>query len=292
MQITNRFLLAIINSYQSEWSKGHPQLCTNSEQKDECDYGRLQLRNKTISGIGFDLYDKKVLEIGCGHGGICIYASMVGAKEVIGIDLSDEALSSAEALKSKIEDETNNVLPVQFKKMEAENLKFDEDKLDVIIADNVFEHVDNIPIVMKECGRVLKPGGRIVIPNFPSYRSKFGPHVKYGVKIPWVHIFFTEKTIVEVMHTLAKSDPKMYEFYPGLKNNAKNFKDVRAYNDLNYISNKKFINYAIESGFGIESMFVNRPRWAWLLMKLIPVLRRTALEDILSIGTSAILVKK
>jgi ubiquinone/menaquinone biosynthesis C-methylase UbiE len=292
MRITSRFLLAIINSYQSEWSKGHPQLSPNSEQKDESDYGRLQLRNKTISGIGFDLYKKKVLEIGCGHGGICIYASMVGAKEVVGIDLSDEALSSAEDLKSKIEKETNYLLPIQFKKMEAESLKFDEDELDVIIADNVFEHVDNILSVLKECGRVLKSGGRIIVPNFPSYRSKFGPHVKYGVKIPWVHIFFTEKTIVEVMHTLAKSDPEMYEFYPGLRNNAKNFREIRAYNDLNYISNKEFINYATESGFRIESMFVTRPRWAWLLMKLVPVLRRTALEDILSIGTSAILVKK
>ena len=31
-------------------------------------------------------------------------------------------------------------------------------------------------------------------------------------KIPWVHIFFSEKTIVNVMHKLAQNENQMYEF--------------------------------------------------------------------------------
>ena len=293
MKISKQILKLLVKNYHSEWDFGHPNIISDAgSDEHQYEYGKLQLRTKIVSGIGIDLYAKNVLEIGCGHGGICVYAAMVGARSVVGIDLSDSALMSAELLKTKIEEETNFELPLQFKKMEAEKLHFDENELDVIIADNVLEHVSCISEVLNECNRVLVKGGKIIVPNFPSYLSKFGPHVKYGIKIPWVHIFFSQKTIVQQMHELAKTDPLMYEFYPGLKNNAVTFKEVRQYNDLNYISNRKFKKAAILSGFRIENFIVTRPKWAWLLMKLVPFLQRTSLDDILSIGTSAILVKK
>ena len=235
---------------------------------------------------------EKGLEIGCGHGGICIFAALVGAKEVVGIDLSDPALETAEKLKAKVQQETGFQLHVSFSKMFAENLEFEDGELDVIIADNVFEHVNNVEVAMNECARVLSRGGKIIVPNFPSFKSKFGPHVKYGIRLPWVHVLFSEKTVVKLMHKLAEKDPQMHHFYPGLKSGATTFQEVRAYKDLNYISNKIFTDAAEKTGFKVESLFVTRPRWAWLLMKAMPFLRKTALEDIFSIGTSAILVKK
>ena len=293
MKISKQILKLLVKNYHSEWNSGHPNVIANAgSEEHQYEYGMVQLKHKIVSGIGIDVYLKNVLEIGCGHGGICVYAAMVGSAKTIGIDLSDSALAAAVKLKSFVEKETRLNLPLEFKKMKAEELEFPNETLDVIIADNVFEHVNNIHEVMKECARVLKPSGKVVIPNFPSFKSKFGPHVKYGIKLPWVHIFFKEKTIVQQMHELAKTDPLMYEFYPGLKNNAVTFKEVRQYNDLNYISNRKFKKAAILSGFRIENFIVTRPKWAWLLMKLVPFLQRTSLDDILSIGTSAILVKK
>jgi ubiquinone/menaquinone biosynthesis C-methylase UbiE len=293
MKISTSILGFFVKNYHSEWDNGHPQVKAEVGSEDhEIDYAMLQLRKKVISGLSADVYQKKVLEIGCGHGGICIFAALVGAKDVVGIDLSDQALKTAEKLKVKVETETDFKLPVSFKKMFAENLAFQNDELDVIIADNVFEHVNSIKEVMDECARVLCSGGKIIVPNFPSFKSKFGSHVKYGIKLPWVHVFFSESTVVELMHKLAKTDSQMHYFYPGLKNGAKTFQEVRAYKDLNYISNKKFIDAARESGFRVESLFVSRPSWAWLLMKALPFLRKTALEDVLSIGTSAILIKK
>jgi hypothetical protein len=97
---------------------------------------------------------------------------------------------------------------------------------------------------------------------------------------------------VQVIHKIAEKDLLMFIYYPGLKKGATTFQEVRAYNDLNYISNKKFMAHAVQSEFTLERLYVTRHRWAWLLMKLIPILRRTALEDIFSIGTAVILVKK
>jgi ubiquinone/menaquinone biosynthesis C-methylase UbiE len=293
MSILTSILGFIVKNYHSEWDHGHPQVKSEVGSDDhQIDYAMLQLRKKVISGLGVDVYQKSVLEIGCGHGGICIFAALVGAKNVVGIDLSDSALKTAEKLKLKVQGEINFKLNVSFKEMFAENLEISDGSLDVIIADNVFEHVTNVEVVMKECSRVLSKGGKVIVPNFPSFKSKFGSHVKYGIRLPWVHVFFSEKTVVKLMHQLAKTDPQMYHFYPGLKSGATTFQEVRAYKDLNYISNQIFSIAAEKTGFRVESLFVTRPRWAWLLMKAMPILRKTALDDILSIGTSAILVKK
>lgn len=293
MSLSSWFLKKIISMYRSEWDNGHPLVHVEGNlERHQYEYGILQFKTKIKTGIGDDIYMKNVLEIGCGQGGICIYAAMVGAQKVTGIDVSDSALFAAKNLKGKIEHETGKTLPLEYKKMFAENLEFKDQEIDIIIADNVFEHVGNLNKVMSECARVLNKHGKVIVPNFPSFRSKYGPHVKYGIKLPWVHIFFSEKTIVKVMHQLALTDPKMYEFYPGLKNGAKTFKEIRAYKDLNYISNKIFIQAAKKSGLHVESMYVTRSKWHWLLMKAFPILRKTVLEDILSLGTSAVLVKK
>jgi ubiquinone/menaquinone biosynthesis C-methylase UbiE len=293
MSASTYFLKFLIKRYHSEWDNGHPQVKSDAgSASHQIEYAMLQLRNKIIFGLGVDIYQKNVLEIGCGHGGICIFSALLGAKNVTGVDLSESALKTANFLKEKLLTETGNNLNVSFKKMYAEKLNFADETLDVIIADNVFEHVTDIEIVMKECYRVLVNGGKVVVPNFPSFKSKFGSHVKYGIKLPWVHIFFREKTVIKVMHQIAKDDPQMYKFYPGLTTGGTTYKDIREYKDLNYISNKKFKDSATKTGFLIETLYVNRPKWAWLMIKALPFLRKTSLDDILSYGTSAILVKK
>jgi ubiquinone/menaquinone biosynthesis C-methylase UbiE len=293
MKLFENILYTLTKLYKSEWDNGHPYVKGDAGTSNhESAYAYFQFSNKIKYGLNIDVFDKKVVEIGCGHGGICVFASLIGAKQVIGVDLSDEALIAANTFKREIEDKVGRQLNTQFLKMTAENLNFEDNSIDVIIADNVFEHVENLLDVLNECNRVLVKGGKVIVPNFPSIKSKFGPHVKYGIKIPWVHILFSEKTIVKVMHRLSKTDEQMFDFYPGLKKNAKTFKEIRRYNDLNYITNKKFTNISISAGFKISEIYVKRPKFGWILMKMLPFLSTTALDDICSIGTSAILVKK
>lgn len=48
---------------------------------------------------------------------------------------------------------------------------FSSDEFDEIYADNVLEHLDDIPAVMKELHRISKPGGevRIIVPYYNCY---------------------------------------------------------------------------------------------------------------------------
>lgn len=46
-------------------------------------------------------------------------------------------------------------------------IPFDSGSFDIVINNQVFEHVDNLDFVLTECHRVLKPGG-IILSLFPS----------------------------------------------------------------------------------------------------------------------------
>jgi hypothetical protein len=105
-------------------------------------------------------------------------------------------------------------------------------------------------------------------------------------------VLFGEQTIVNVMHRMAQDDPQMFVFYPGLRDGAKTFRDIRRCKDLGYITNRKFVSAAHKVGLVVASMHVSRPLMAKIIFKAIPVLRNTRLDDVFSYGTSACLYKQ
>lgn len=286
-----KICLYLITKYKSVWEHGHPGIFAEiGSDEHDYEYALLQIKNKTINGFGIDILGKDVLEIGCGHGGICLFMSMNGAKSVVGIDVSDEALATARKIATQFEKEGRvRKGTVRYEKSFAEKIDFANESFDIIIADNVFEHVNDLTQTLKECKRLLKPKGIIYAPNFPSIYSSGGPHLKYGSKIPWLHIFFTEKSICEAVYQRAIKYPelKLFDYYGGLINNPKTFKDVRKYKDLNYITHKKFKKAVKEAGLKIIDFYSSRPLWGIILIKLFPFLKSTKFDDILSYGTMA-----
>lgn len=81
------------------------QLGTDLESEDyHLNYGiKNQYHKKVFDGISTDILNKKILEIGCGHGGISLFLGMNGAKSVVGIDLNTKNLEHAKKLKQKFE---------------------------------------------------------------------------------------------------------------------------------------------------------------------------------------------
>ena len=71
---------------------------------------------------------------------------------------------------------------------------------------DAMEHVANPEAVIDECLRVLIKGGRLFV-NFPPINHPFGAHLSDLIYIPWVHLFFSEKTLVEAYKRLAKNVP-------------------------------------------------------------------------------------
>ena len=98
---------------------------------------------------------KRVLDLGCGGGLLAERFAGEGA-EVVGVD---PMLACCRAGR---EHAAASSLPIDYARMRGESLSFAPASFDVVVAADVLEHVDDLPRVLAEVSRVLRPGGRLL----------------------------------------------------------------------------------------------------------------------------------
>lgn len=150
---------------------------------------------KTIVG------GKNVLDVGCGAGGKSLYYVTQGAHSVTGIDILPQYAEESAALAKEL-----GINGFTFYCKDAAKTDFANDSFDTIIMNDSMEHVGDPAGVLAEMARVLAPGGRLYI-NFPPYNHPFGAHLSDAIGIPWVHVFFSDATLIEAYKELVKSKP-------------------------------------------------------------------------------------
>jgi SAM-dependent methyltransferase len=98
------------------------------------------------------------LDVGCGTGETMALLRRLGATTVAGTDLSDDALAHARRRGG-----TATAMAAL-----AEQLPFADACADVLVSTDVLEHLDDDRRAVREYGRVLKPGGRLLV-TVPAY---------------------------------------------------------------------------------------------------------------------------
>ncbi|HBQ63418.1 MAG TPA: class I SAM-dependent methyltransferase [Clostridiales bacterium] len=156
--------------------------------------------DKTTSREMFE--NRQVLDIGCGAAGKTLYYAAQGVSKIYGMDIVPRYETMAEALA----EETGLADRFEFVLGDAAALPFDNDHFDTILMNDAMEHVEQPLKVLKECFRVLKPGGRLYV-NFPPYHHPYGAHLSDAIGIPWVHLLFSEKTLIQVYTDLVRDLP-------------------------------------------------------------------------------------
>jgi len=115
----------------------------------------------------------RVLEIGCGGGGLLRRAAARGA-DVVGVDVQQDALELARAQlqANKVAGTGNHEnalhlsprLLVSLSQIGKDNrLPFRATAFDAILAQHVIEHLPDVDAALREWWRVLNPGGRLAI---------------------------------------------------------------------------------------------------------------------------------
>jgi 2-polyprenyl-6-hydroxyphenyl methylase/3-demethylubiquinone-9 3-methyltransferase len=113
--------------------------------------------------------DALLVDIGCGAG---LLAPHVNGYRHIGVDLVPSALQLARQ---------HGVLPVR---ADAAALPLADGCADVVVAGEVFEHVSDLPSVVAECARILRPGGLIVADTIASGRRARVEMIILGERLP------------------------------------------------------------------------------------------------------------
>jgi len=129
-------------------------------------HGRTRAFRETLVSLARLKPGESVLDIGCGTGSLALAAKRhVGSNaEVTGLDASDEMIARA---KSKAR---RRGIDVSFTHGIVEALPFEDDRFDVVLSTLMLHHLPR-PARRRcasEIRRVLKPGGRVLVVDFPG----------------------------------------------------------------------------------------------------------------------------
>lgn len=132
--------------------------------------------------------NKDVLEIGCGLGLVAATLAKSGAK-LEAIDATDNAVKM-----TRLRFEINN-LNGNIKKMDAENLKYNNSTFDYVVSWGVIHHSGNMEKIVANIHKVLKPNGEayIMIYNKNSLRYRWYCFFWLGIfKLKFLKLSFDE----------------------------------------------------------------------------------------------------
>ena len=120
----------------------------------------------------FQVKGSDVLDVGCGDAGALIAFAEQGAR-CAGIECFDTSLERG-SLRA-----ADHGVTVDLRKGVAESIPYPDSSFDLVMLDNVLEHVNDRPLTLREVRRVLKPGGLLymVTPKpFSLYSLWNDPH--------------------------------------------------------------------------------------------------------------------
>jgi len=93
---------------------------------------------------------ERIVDLGCGTGDLCAEASAAGA-QVVGVDLSAGMLRLA----------IKRLGECGFVRADAQSLPFADTSCDGVISGFAVRNFASVREVLRECGRILRPGGRV-----------------------------------------------------------------------------------------------------------------------------------
>ncbi len=133
-----------------------------------------------------DLNGKRIIDFGCGMGGMTLWYASKWDCEIYGVDIDSHHINVAKELKRK-----HGVQNVQFEKR---NIVDDplEGKFDYIFLNDVVEHIreDYLVNIFQQLSKALTPDGGIFV-SYPPWKSPYASHLNHVIKIPWVQFLPT-----------------------------------------------------------------------------------------------------
>lgn len=142
-------------------------------------------RQKRLEKIRRYATQGTLLDIGCGGGQFLVFLRENGW-QVAGIEVNEEMATYG-----------RESLNLNIKTGDLQEAGFSENTFDVITLFHVLEHIQDPIVTLRECYRILKPGGLLVIavPNFNSWQSRWTRKHWFHLDVPHHLHHFSAKTL-------------------------------------------------------------------------------------------------
>jgi SAM-dependent methyltransferase len=162
----------------------------------------------------------RILDTGCGHGGLIADALLALGDRLEGRDVEIYGFEVQEhgAGRERYWDDLNEVLCSRFPDTDwtdkvrvasaSEEWPFEDEFFDLVMSNQVLEHVEDLEGFFAQQHRVLKPGG-IAIHHFPTVESLVDPHSG----VPFVHWSRSDVCRERVLRFFSSRGIGKYETY-------------------------------------------------------------------------------
>ena len=191
-----------------------------------------------------DLTGKRVLDFGCGMGGMSLWYAKHWDCYVHGIDIDSHHIAIAKALQEKY-----STLNVAFEEVDVLDERIKE-PYDLIFLNDVIEHLPLAIIddILNKLSTLLRPNGRICV-SYPPWESPYASHIYKAVRIPWCQ-FLPDRLVYKILkprdkEIVGKLESSFTEVYRGLnKINHKRLTRILNRNGLiiTYRKNRSILN--------------------------------------------------
>ena len=217
----------------------------------------------------------RVLDVGCGSGATAIHLALGGAAHVVGVDVNEPALEFArDAARERYPEVSGRV---EFHAIAAID-DIPPGPFDVIVLKDTFEHLPEPARYVRALADRLVPGGELVNGFGPLWRSPYGGHIKHMTKLPWAHLVFPERVIMDERRRFAVD---------GAWDGARRFEDVAG--GLNKMTVRRYWGCMRDSGLELGHVRTNvrQGRFARPLRVLahVPFVREYLTFNIYSVWT-------
>jgi len=189
-------------------SKAHSNLCTRVYGKDLTQDGQADMDslNDLISYLEIDK-DDKVLDLGCGAGGISEYISDETGAQVTGLDYAASGIAVANDRTQGKRDQ------LTFVQGDMNALEFPKHSFDKVISLDTIYWVADIDDALASIVRLIKPGGKlgIFIAHTPEIEDDPGTYEPHGT---WVARSLIKLNLDYDAHNYTES---FLQFWPKMK---------------------------------------------------------------------------
>jgi cyclopropane fatty-acyl-phospholipid synthase-like methyltransferase len=223
-----------------KYKKTNEEIATEHVIFDAYDPGKWSSLLTIIKEKGYCFSGKRLLDIGCGTGDLAITLGKSGAGEVVGVDVDSDRIESARRMARK--EGVDKI--VKFECVDFVDRFEPSDGFDFIFSTAAFEHIPDPMSCFRKIHSCLHEKGFFFTVFGPLWLSPYGAHMQEFCKVPWVHLLFPEKVVLQVRHDVYRPDEDV-----------ERYEDIRGH--LNRITVKKTINFAVQSGFDIKEFRIN-----------------------------------
>ncbi|MEM1122080.1 MAG: class I SAM-dependent methyltransferase [Bacteroidota bacterium] len=136
--------------------------------------------DKTLVRKLLDLDGKRIMDFGCGMGGMTLWYAKNWDCEVYGVDIDGHHIQVANQIKEK-----HNVQNVTFVKQNVIEKPL-AGKFDFVFLNDVVEHIplEILENIFQQLEKVLASKGKIFV-SYPPWKSPYASHLNHVIKIPW-----------------------------------------------------------------------------------------------------------